>query len=593
MSRAPKILVINLTRLGDVLQSTALLRALKERHPEPIIHYLAVDRFAEVCRHIPEIDQVIPFNLESALKASKEAMSQLSRRLTEAAGFVKTLREGQYQTVINLSHSRISALLCHLLNVADTRGLVLDREGFRQIRHPWANYFFTANLNRSFNRFNSVDINLGLARDDENLTGSEYHGKCGGSKLSFQIPEEARQKAQELLSSTRGGKRRLLIGFQPGASLANKRWPSSSFAELGRRLKENVSAHIVILGSPKETALAAEIAQSLGIDVLNLAGQTDIPLLAACLEKLDLLISNDTGTQHLAAAVDTPVLSLCFGSALSHETGPYGKGHLVVEPTISCFPCSFHVECPRFRCQEQVGAEAICRLAAEILKSPGRSLEIMDDGPIFQTLRVWRTDFDPEGFWIERPLFKRRLTGADLINLVSREVWKETLTPSKCELSSNKIEQSLELLLQDYEISASASLSEEIGKCLMALERLQACANIGLGYCRELREEASSPTADLNKIRRWGDLLAEEDRTINLIGASHPEVNNLSLDFVWGKQNLQGHDLTHLTTATEHLYDRLCHLAARHKSAITSVAARWNLACSTDVSHEESQRVGA
>ena len=573
MSRGRKILVINLTRLGDILQSTALLRVLKDGHPDGIIHFLAVDRFAEVCRHIPEIDQVIPFNFESALTASKEAISQLPRRLNEVTEFIQSLRQHQYDTVINLSHSRISALLCHLLNVHDTRGLVLDREGFRQIRHPWANYFFTANLNRSFNRFNLVDINLGLACQEDDATGCDHRRRMGGRKLSFSITEEAAQKARKLLPDPKEGGKRPLVGFQPGASLANKRWPSASFVELGRRLKEQVSAQIVIFGSQKEADLAAEIAQALSGDALNLAGQTDISLLAASLQQLDLLISNDTGTQHLAAAVSTPVLSLCFGSALSHETGPYGRGHLVVEPTISCFPCSFHVECPRFRCQEQVSAEAICRLAQMMLTLPGHSPEIAKDDPLFQNIRIWRTDFDQDGFWIERPVLRRNLTGADLINLVSRQVWNEALAPTGKVLSSDKIEPIVKMMLQDYEVP-SATLDQELGKCLMALEKLQACANLASEYCRKLHREASSPKADLDKIRRLGDLLTEQDQNINLIGASHPEVNNLSLDFVWGKQNLQGHSLAPLASATERLYLRLFDLAARHKAALEQVMHR-------------------
>jgi len=585
MSRGRKILVINLTRLGDILQSTALLRALKDGQPGVTIHFLAVDRFAEVCRYIPEIDQIIPFNFESALAASKEAINQLPRRLNEVTEFIQALRQHHYDTVINLSHSRISALLCHLLNVPDTRGLVLDREGFRQIRHPWANYFFTANLNRSFNRFNLVDINLGLAWQEDDATGHDHRRRMGGWKLSFDVPEEAAQKARELLPNSLEGRKRPLIGFQPGASLANKRWPSASFVELGRRLKARISAQIVIFGSQKEADLAAEIADALSSDVFNLAGQTEIPLLAASLQQLDLLISNDTGTQHLAAAVGTPVLSLCFGSALSHETGPYGRGHLVVEPAISCFPCSFHVECPRFRCQEQVSAETVCRLAQAMLESPELAPAIEDD-PLFQNIRIWRTDFDQDGFWIERPLLRRNLSGADLINLVSRQVWNEALASAGNESSSDRIEPIIEMMLQDYEVS-SPTLDQEIGKCLMALEKLQACAHLASGHCRKLRREALSPQADLDKIRRLGDLLTEQDQNINLIGASHPEVNNLSLDFVWGKQNLQGHSLAPLAAATERLYSRLYNLAARHKATLEQVMNHPNMADFTRRSRQE------
>jgi ADP-heptose:LPS heptosyltransferase len=264
----PKILIINLTRLGDILQSTPLLRALKSHDPAGEIQYLAVDRFAEVCRHIPEIDEVIPFSFDSALAVSKDAVRQLPRRLKEVEDFVQSLRHRNFDTVINLSHSRISALICHLLNVQDTRGLTLDREGFRQIRQPWANYFFTANLNRTFNRFNLVDVNLGLAwAEGSGAEAKNVPWTAGGGSLSFQISPDARLQARQLLKSDNDCAARLRIGFQPGASLPNKRWPTDSFVELGKLLKDSCKAQIAIFGSKAEVGLGEAIEQSLNGEI--------------------------------------------------------------------------------------------------------------------------------------------------------------------------------------------------------------------------------------------------------------------------------------------------------------------------------------
>ncbi|MFH1863069.1 MAG: hypothetical protein ABH878_09705, partial [bacterium] len=155
-----KVLIVNLTRLGDIVQSIPLLKALKRQNPLRQIHYLAVAGFSDICEHIPEIDRVIPFNFGSAVFVAKEAIRDLQRRLDEVQAFIDELRGEQYTAVINLSHSRISALICHALDAPDTRGLTLNREGFRLIQHRWAKYFYVANLNRSLNRINLTDMNL-------------------------------------------------------------------------------------------------------------------------------------------------------------------------------------------------------------------------------------------------------------------------------------------------------------------------------------------------------------------------------------------------------------------------------------------------
>jgi hypothetical protein len=288
--------------------------------------------------------------------------------------------------------------------------------------------------------------------------------------------------------------------------------------------------------------------------------------LGALLQELDLLISNDTGTQHLAAAVGTPVLSLCFGSALSHETGPYGRGHLIVEPTLACFPCSFHVECPRFRCQEQVKPEAVLQIALARLTAEDHHSPAVPDNSLFDDLQVWRTDFDHDGFWMERPLFRRSLRADDLSNLAGRWIWKKTLTEN--DGAANDLEADgdfVEMVAQDYCHAANQSFADDVARSWSALSDLRQTAQSGAVNCLFLRDRASSPAADLDEIRRLGLELSEVDRAINLCGANHPEVNSLCLDFNWGKQNLQGKDLVGLAIQSEKLYRRLDTLAARYE----------------------------
>ncbi len=547
-SEKHKILVMNLTRLGDILQSTPLLAELKRRRPSAEIHYLAVSGFAEVCRYIPEIDRIIPFDFNGAIAISKAAIKSLPKRIKEMDAFIISLQNEQYDAVFNLSHSRISALLCHLLNAPRTYGLTLDEEGYRRIQDPWARYFFTANLNRAYNRFNLVDIHLGLVCGDVERRREK--------RLSFRIPDQAENKADELLNSASQQKFEYWIAFQAGASLPSKRYPVSAFADLGKRLQQELRAGIVLLGSRAERKQVIPLAEALGDSCLNLAGKTDLAALAAVLKRMHLLITNDTGTQHLAAAVGTRVLSLCFGSAFSHETGPYGENHFVVEPVIPCFPCSFHVQCPNFRCHELVTPEALFLLSRAILtQTAQRSLSIENAEP-FRRINAYRTTFDADGFWMERSIIKRSLTVRDLINIINRVIWKKLLSSDP----ENELPDSIERIsdeLRDYLPSEPERFAAEFLRCADAFSRLQKKADVGQALCEELQALADSPTTGLQRINAIAAELARLDREIGVIGSTEPTVNSLVLDFTFGKQSLEGNELPRLARETENLYRRL------------------------------------
>ena len=559
-----KILVINLTRMGDILQSTPLLQALKFKYPDASIAYLVVTGFAEICQYIPEIDRIIPFDFNAAVAVSKEAVRYLPRRLSELRSFVSSLRGEKFDMVINLSHSRISALMALLIGVQHTRGLTLNSEGYRLIRHPWGRYFFIANLNRNYNRFNLVDVNQGFALNSGEFDSNDEPDQkpFGRWHLSFKLTPQAKAAADKIMANWPERNAPLKIGFQPGASLSCKRWPADSFRALGRLLRDSLGAGIVVFGTQKEADLAQAVCQPFGDAALNLSGKTDIGALGAVLSRMDLLITNDTGTQHLAAAVGTPVLSLCFGSALSHETGPYGKGHVIVESSLPCYPCSFHVECNRFRCQEQVTPEVVFHVAKMMLtNAPNRDAVIAAAEEKFKNVLVWRTDFDSDGFWILRPVIRRPLKTADFVNLCGRETWRKILTVPEAEFDLSCDSNLLGALLQDYLPPNRPGFRSEVEETRRALQRLAELAQAGVACCRILLETASSSGENIEAIASAGKKIEEIDKEITITGFRLPAVNHLVLDFNFVKQNLEGKGIVRLAQSTSVLYSRL-HLIA-------------------------------
>lgn len=132
-----------------------------------------------------------------------------------------------------------------------------------------------------------------------------------------------------------------LIGIFPGASASSRRWDPPRFAEVVRALSK--IARVVVFGGPGETALTREVA---GVHALDMGGRTDLPMLAAALAECALLITNDSGSWHVAGAVGTPTLAL-LGAGDPVETAVLGAQHVMIRrPELPCVPCVLN-KCPR------------------------------------------------------------------------------------------------------------------------------------------------------------------------------------------------------------------------------------------------------
>ncbi len=125
----------------------------------------------------------------------------------------------------------------------------------------------------------------------------------------------------------------LVIGLHAGASDPSRRWPAESFARLGDRLAEQRQARIVLTGSEQERALTESVHHMMTAAALDLAGMTDLGGLAAVISALDLLITNDTGVSHVAAATRTPSIIL-FGPSRPERWAPLDRRrHWVIDTT--------------------------------------------------------------------------------------------------------------------------------------------------------------------------------------------------------------------------------------------------------------------
>jgi ADP-heptose:LPS heptosyltransferase len=345
-----RTLVINLTRFGDLLQTQPVLSGLRARGEE--VELACLDSFQGAAALLRDLDRV------RALPGAR-LLALLDRGWPMAVAELLSWLEGATlaapDMVLNLTPTLPARLLGRALDRPRFDGFSLDDHGFGQYSTPWAAFLQAASAHRGCSPFNLVDLFQRVA------------GLEPGEFLLRRPDDAAAAKAAELL---RGAPGQGLVAFQLGASQDYRRWPVSAFVRAGRVLWSRTGRSPVLLGTASEAGLAREFMSLANYPCTDLAGRTDLPTLAAVLARTDLLLTNDTGTMHLAAGLGVPVAAVFLATAQPFDTGPYLEGSLGLEPDLPCHPCSFGLACPRgLACREAIGGEPVGAMLAGYLES--------------------------------------------------------------------------------------------------------------------------------------------------------------------------------------------------------------------------------
>ncbi len=534
------VLIINLTRMGDLVQTTPVLRGLKEKYPGAKITLLVNSVFSEICDFIPDFDRLIILELEKVLCGSNDG------KLIETYSYVKnileTINSTTYDLVINFTHTPPSSILMSLINAKEKRGISIDEEGYTIKLHPWIRYFFNLLPGRNYNPFHLCDVYL--------MTAGVIPQEKG---LHLVVSEESRQWVQSLLIRNDIKPEDLVIGFQLGASSEDKRWPAFSFARLGERLVEEFNAKIILTGSAKEAEYGREFENACRNPVLNLIGRTDLKKLVAVLERCDLLVSNDTGPLHIATAVGTKTLDISLASVYFRETGPYGDGHYVIQTDLPCSPCTFGRACTEMTCKDTISAEIVFELVSKILsgKDPGK----IDNSPAWESLQVYTSFFDDDGLLNYRPLIKRPINKKELFGMVYRKTWPSILNKKRVD-SGSIASDIMNKLLQWYAVSGH-DIRNMVTDEMLSLESIQNYAQTALGKISLILREAEKPEPNVPWIKETWKIVPEIDNEIETIGNTCPALKPLTILFKYGKQSIQGSDLKSIALEGMNLYEDL------------------------------------
>ena len=373
-SRVPasprNILVFQLARFGDLVQTWPLLSRLRQAYPGARLTLLADQHLLPLQAMGPRMDEVLGFDFQAIT-------SQVAHHWPEGyqavEGFLRDLQARKFDLVFNLNFSRLSLLLTHLLG-APARGYLPVAGGREFFREPWLAWICSLVHARRFNRFHLTDVFRHLAPEP-------------ATALTGPGPPALRREAP-------------VIALQLATRHERRTWPLTHFTRLAQYLADRLEARVLLLGTAAEQVLGeqlrAALPPALKERVINLQGKTGLTALAEQLKETHLVVSGDTGTLHLATAMGVPTLALFLGPALCHETGPYGCGHYVLQAEPLCHPCLEAASpCPEEGpiCLQMLPPGAVARLISGLLETGNAPLDL--DLPAGS--RLYRSELDDFG----------------------------------------------------------------------------------------------------------------------------------------------------------------------------------------------------
>jgi lipopolysaccharide heptosyltransferase II len=318
-----RILIRSSNWLGDAVMSVPAVRAIKKGRPDTHVTILAAEKIAPMWKLIPEVDQILSLPNKSLFSAARLIGRQ--KRFDAAILFPNSLR-------VALEGWRIPRKVGYR---GHTRAWLLNQI-VREPRRPGPPQHHASRFLRIADDC-GADVDLGC---DANAA----------------LPQKSKGTDQKVL------------GLCPGAEYGPaKRWLPERFAEAAAAISAQSKIKWILFGMEKDKAIGETIATALGENCSNRIGQTTLDQLIEELRGCRALLTNDTGTMHLAALLGVPVVAI-FGSTEPALTGPLGNGHTIIRHHVECSPC-FLRECPiDFRCMKTVTVLEVVNAVMSILR---------------------------------------------------------------------------------------------------------------------------------------------------------------------------------------------------------------------------------
>ncbi|MFA5402718.1 MAG: lipopolysaccharide heptosyltransferase II [Candidatus Omnitrophota bacterium] len=338
-----RILIARTDRIGDVLLSTPVIKALRDKYPQAYIAMMVSPYAKDIVEGNPYLDKVIIYDKDGAHKSWLNSLR-----------FAQGLKKKKFDLALILHPVNRTHLVSFLAGIPKRIGY--DRKlGFLltdRIRHT-----------KQLGEKHELEYNLDLLKYLD-IDAQE-------KDLYMPIKPESEKWVKELFKQENIHEADRLLAIHPAASCPSKIWPPERFAQAADKLAQSYGFKVFIVAGPKDLKAAEAVAKQMRSGVINLAGKTSVSQLASLLKRCALFISNDSGPVHIASAIGTPVISI-FGrnqAGLSpRRWGPVGLKDKILHKEAGCIECLAHNCQKQFACLKAITVEDVVSAVDTILK---------------------------------------------------------------------------------------------------------------------------------------------------------------------------------------------------------------------------------
>jgi ADP-heptose:LPS heptosyltransferase len=538
-----RILIAQMTRMGDMLQTTPLVTALKRRHPEAHIAVMVRNMGKIIAERNPDIDDIIVYEEDDMFLDLRSGDSnRLLKAYNTAVDYIDRIKHGNYDIVYNCTHSMTSTMLFKLAGVPKVVGAQMNPHNMYVIEGKGPACFLAGVLHRDLSELNLCDVFRHFMPGPEPV-----------QNLTFELTDEDRAAAEALLNEHGVSKDDRLVCMQLGASDTHKRWPTEAFAELGAQLTTDHGFNVALVGVESEAPLGETFEKHAPGVAIQLFGKTSVPVLAAVLERASVLVTNDTGTMHIAAAVGCPVVLLSVGYVHFRETGPFAADCIALERRRDHLGESNAL---KDNPQSRTGIEPSHALAAVLILSEqlGPADWAAVSAPAgFEKVDAFYSQFAADGCLAWYPLERRPYRRVDLVRMIYRLTWIDYLQDTSSIDAANDY---IQTMCNHYDLPRTAEIDQWIAAIQNDFENLATLADDGAQHAGDL-VAALHNGVPMRTAKPMVAKLTQLDERIRVFGEVHDDCRPFVILAKFERENLQGDDPAILAEAAQAIYERL------------------------------------
>lgn len=508
------ITVIQLTRIGDIIQTIWAVKDIKASNPDLKLNFIARERFAKGLMFLLEQS----FDNIHLIKEDELVGEDLKEGLDN---LLLSIKEWNTSVVVNLSFSKTSGFLTKLIDADFKLGLCANQFGGMDVNGSWSEYVYSTVMRGPLNPFSLVDIFRFIL----------------GAKEKASIPER-NLEGNEII-------------VHPFASIERKMWSSSKWSEIiFKILKKNESVTISVVGANSDKVRAEEILSNPLLDqyanrIKVECGSLSLNDLYVRLGKAFLFCGHDSMVGHLASLAGTQTLTLSLGSVRPIESSPYGINNYVLSPKTNCFPCFPTDQCDSFKCHNDLSYQLVSECLQQLIDSSSIDFNEVKQNisPMhLSTADLFQSSFSTNGIYQLDRLSNENSSTQDFYKTFYKIVWL--------------------FMLEDIEqVSGYPQINRNLEESIMALrpnlKQLFELAEFGKKYSKFILEELSKDKPDIEYIKSCGDKVAEIDEMQVLVGKASPILNPIIDFYNLKKSKMSGGNLVELCSSSYEIYQSI------------------------------------